>query len=111
MQFARSIVNALEDKIAENIILMDIRGLAVFADFFVICSGTSERMLQALADAVNEHVHQVYSLPIHTEGRSQDGWLLVDAGDVIVHIFSPDRRSYYRLEDLWSHGKVLFWLQ
>ena len=78
MQFARSIVNALEDKKAENIILMDIRGLAVFADFFVICSGTSERMLQALADAVNEHVHQVYSLPIHTEGRSQDGWLLVD---------------------------------
>ena len=111
MQFARSIVNALEDKIAENIILMDIRGLAVFADFFIICSGTSERMLQALADAVNEHVHQVYSLPVHTEGRSQDGWLLVDAGDVIVHIFSPDRRAYYRLEDLWSHGKVLLRLQ
>ena len=111
MQLARSIVNTLEDKLGENIILMDIRGLAVFADFFVICSGTSDRMLQALAEAVQEHVHQGYGLSLHTEGRAQDGWLLVDAGDVIVHLFSPDRRNYYRLEELWSHAKVLLRLQ
>lgn len=111
MQIARSIVNALEDKKGEDILLMDIRGLAIFADFFVICSGTSERMLQALAEAVSEHMHQNYGLSLHTEGRSQDGWLLVDGGDVIVHIFSPDRRNYYRLEELWSHAKILLRLQ
>jgi ribosome-associated protein len=111
MELARSIVNALEDKKGENIILMDIRELAVFADYFVICSGTSDRMLQALADAVREHAHQAYGLSTRTEGRSQDGWMLVDLGDVIVHLFSPDRRNYYRLEELWSRGKILLRLQ
>jgi ribosome-associated protein len=111
MEIARSIVNALEEKKGENILLMDIRGLAVFTDFFVICSGTSERMLQALADAVSEHVHKEYGLSLRREGRSQDGWILVDLGDVIVHLFSPDRRNYYRLEELWSQGKILLRLQ
>lgn len=90
---------------------MDIRDLAVFADYFVICSGTSDRMLQALADAVREYAHQAYGLSTRTEGRAQDGWMLVDLGDVIVHLFSPDRRNYYRLEELWSHGKILLRLQ
>ncbi len=111
MELARSIVNALEEKKGEDIILMDIRGLAVFADFFVICSGTSDRMLQALVEAVREHAHQAYGLRTHTEGKAQDGWMLVDLGDVIVHLFSPDRRNYYRLEELWSHGKILLRLQ
>ncbi len=111
MELARSIVNTLEDKKGENIILMDIRELAAFADYFVICSGTSDRMLQALADAVREHVHQAYGLATRTEGRAQDGWMLVDLGDVIVHLFSPDRRNYYRLEELWSRGKILLRLQ
>lgn len=104
-------MNALEDKKGENIVLMDIRDLAVFADYFVICSGTSDRMLQALADAVHEHAHQTYGLSTRTEGRAQDGWMLVDLGDVIVHLFSPDRRNYYRLEELWSHGKIILRLQ
>jgi ribosome-associated protein len=111
MELARSIVNTLEDKKGEDIILMDIRGLAVFTDFFVICSGTSDRMLQALADAVREHAHQAYGLKTHTEGKAQDGWMLVDLGDVIVHLFSPERRNYYRLEELWSQGKILLRLQ
>jgi ribosome-associated protein len=111
MELARSIVNTLEEKKGENIILMDIRALAAFADYFVICSGTSDRMLQALADAVREHVHQAYGLSTRTEGRAQDGWMLVDLGDVIVHLFSPDRRNYYRLEELWSRGKILLRLQ
>jgi ribosome-associated protein len=111
MELARSIVNTLEEKKGENIILMDIRPLAAFADYFVICSGTSDRMLQALADAVCEHVHQTYALSTRIEGRAQDGWMLVDLGDVIVHLFSPDRRNYYRLEELWSRGKILLRLQ
>lgn len=111
MELARSIVITLEDKKGENIVLMDIRDLAVFADYFVICSGTSDRMLQALADAVRESAHQAYGLSTRTEGNPQDGWLLVDLGDVIVHLFSPERRNYYRLEELWSHGKILLRLQ
>ncbi len=90
---------------------MDLQGLASFADYFVFCSGTSERMLQALADAAVESVHKRYHLPARTEGRPQDGWILVDFGDVIVHLFSPDRRNYYRLEELWGQGKILLRVQ
>lgn len=68
-------------------------------------------MLQALADAVVEAVHTAYDLKGQQEGESNDGWLLVDFGNVVVHLFSPDRRDYYRLEDLWSRGKVLLRLQ
>jgi ribosome-associated protein len=90
---------------------MDLQGLASFADYFVFCSGTSERMLQALAEAAVESVHKRYQLPARTEGRPQDGWILVDFGDVIVHLFSPDRRDYYRLEELWGQAKILLRLQ
>jgi ribosome-associated protein len=77
----------------------------------VICSGTSDRMLQALADGVIERIHKQYQMPARVEGKPQEGWLLVDCGDVILHMFSPDRRDYYRLEELWSQGKMLLHLQ
>ncbi len=86
---------------------MDIREISDFTDYFVICSGTSDRMLQALADHVIESVREQYQLKGKIEGVSQEGWLLIDYGDVIVHLFSPDRRNYYRLEDLWAKGKVV----
>ena len=91
--------------------LLDIHELADFADYFVICSGTSVRMLQALADDDKFHLRDEYSLRGRVEGISQDGWLLVDYGDVVLHLFSPDRRDYYRLEELWGDGKVLLRLQ
>ena len=108
---ARSIVDVIEAKKGEDIVLLDIQGLAPFADFFVICSGTSDRMLRSLADAAVEIIHKEYRLPTRVEGLPQDGWVLVDCGDVILHIFSPDRRDYYRIEELWSQGKVLVRLQ
>ncbi len=101
----------MEEKKGEDILLMDIKGLATFTDYFIFCSGTSDRMLQALADAAVESVHKHYQLPARTEGQPQDGWLLIDFGDVILHIFSPDRREYYRLEELWGKGKILLRLQ
>jgi ribosome-associated protein len=91
--------------------LIDIKNLAVFADYFIICSGTSERMLSALADSVAEFVHEKYHYPVHTEGEPHEGWILLDLGDIIVHIFSGSQRNYYKLEDLWSQGKILLHLQ
>ncbi len=111
LEIAREIVNQLEEKKAENLVLMDIKNMAVFADYFIICSGTSNRMLNALAESVNEFVHTNYHYPVHTEGNPNEGWILVDIGDIIVHIFSPDQRNYYKLEDLWSQGKILLHLQ
>ena len=90
---------------------MDIRELADFADYFVICSGTSDRMLSALADAAREQIKRQFQIHSRIEGEPRGGWLLVDFGDVILHLFSPDRRDYYRLEELWSEGKVILRLQ
>jgi ribosome-associated protein len=101
----------LEEKKGENILLLDIHELADFAEYFVIASGTSERMLRALANDVQEKVRENYKLKGRIEGQPNDGWLLVDYGDVVVHLLSPDRRDYYRIEELWSKGKVLLRLQ
>lgn len=68
-------------------------------------------MLKSLATAVAELVHTKYHWPVRIEGEPRDGWILVDAGEVIVHLFSPERRNYYKLEDLWSKGKILLHLQ
>ena len=101
----------MEEKKGENILLLDIRGLATFADFFVLWSGTSDRMLQALADATREAIRETCDIRGRIEGQPQDGWLLVDFGDVILHLFSPERRDYYYLEELWSEGKILLHMQ
>jgi ribosome-associated protein len=77
----------------------------------VICSGTSDRMLHALADAVIEKTHQKYKRKNLVEGSPAGGWLVLDYGSVVVHLFAPDTRDYYRLEDLWSEGKVLLRVQ
>ncbi len=91
--------------------MLDIREIAPFADFFVICSGTSDRMLDALADAAVDRVKERFDLRARMEGFPGEGWVLADFGDVILHLFSPNRRDYYRLEELWNKGKVLLHLQ
>lgn len=104
-------VNSLEEKKGEKILLIDIREVASFADYFVLCNGTSERMLDSLADAVRESAKNNFGVLSRIEGAPSAGWMLVDLGDVVVHLFSPERRDYYRLEDLWSQGKILLRLQ
>jgi ribosome-associated protein len=90
---------------------LDIREIAIFADFFIICTGTSDRMLDSLVDAVREKAKQKHDIIARSEGKSSDGWDVVDLGDIVVHLFSPDQRDYYKLEELWSEGKVLLRLQ
>ncbi|KAA3647136.1 MAG: ribosome silencing factor [Chloroflexi bacterium] len=111
LDLARSVVEALEDRKAENIVLLDIRDVAIFADYFVICSGTSNRMLRALTDAARDKAKEAQDKRILVEGEPQDGWLLADFGDVVLHVFSEDQREFYKLEELWSEGKVLLHVQ
>ncbi len=90
---------------------MDIREVSDFADYFVICSGTSDRMLQALADQLVDDLRNNHIARGKMEGEAREGWILLDYGNIVVHLFSPDRRDYYRLEDLWAKGKILLRLQ
>ena len=111
VDLARSVVNTLEDKKGEDILLLDIQNIASFADYFVLCNGTSDRMIEALASSVIETVKKEFGINAHPEGNAIDGWMVVDLGDVVVHLFSPEQRDYYDLEQLWEHGKVLLRLQ
>lgn len=101
----------MEEKKGEDILLLDIQELAAFTDYFVICSGTSDRMLDSLADAAVAKVKGQFDFKGRVEGRPADGWIVVDFGSVVLHLLSPDLREYYQLEELWSAGKIIVRLQ
>lgn len=81
--------------------MLDIRNVASFADYFVIASGQTRRQIQAILDAVDESLASDGVEPMGREGEPKSGWILLDYGDVIVHLFDPEERAYYDLEELW----------
>lgn len=101
---ARRIVDLLSDKRAEDILLLDIRGVTFFADYFVIASAETVRHTQALCDALDEELTKDGVSAWGREGEAGSGWVLLDYGDVVVHIFSPEQRSFYDLEGLWREA-------
>ncbi len=111
LALARRVVDILSDRKAADIVLLDIQKLASFSDYFVICSGTSERHMQALTEAVSETLKAGGTRPTQVEGTSDSGWILMDYGDVIVHIFSPETRDYYRLERIWEKAATVVHMQ
>ncbi len=102
LEMARKGVEAAGDKQASDIVLLDVRGVCSFADYFVICSGESDRQIKAIHEEVEHILKKEGVLPHHREGTVDSGWLLLDYGDVIVHIFAPPERDRYQLEELWS---------
>ena len=91
--------------------LLDIKGIASFTDYFVICTGTSDRMVDALANGSMDDTRKKYKRKAKKQGSARDGWVIVDYGDVVVHLFSPDQRDFYNIEELWEDGKVLLKLK
>ena len=84
--------------------MLDVRGICSFADYFVICNGESSRQLSTIYEEIEHVLKEDGILPNHREGTLDSGWLLLDFGDVIVHIFSPVEREYYQLDELWSEA-------
>jgi len=102
-ELARLIVQIASDKKAEDIVMLDIHELSIISDYFVICTGTSDRQVRAIAHGIDEQLKSSYGLnPLHLEGLQEATWVLLDYGGVIVHIFDPATRDYYRLEKLWA---------
>jgi ribosome-associated protein len=108
---AQAIVDVAEDKKASDVTLLDIRELSVIADYFVICTGNNARQINAIRSAVEDKMSEVGVHMRGQEGSADSGWLLLDYGDVIVHIFGPMEREFYRLERLWSGAPTVVYLQ
>jgi len=108
---ARKVVDLLADRQAEDILLLDIRKVTLFADYFVIASAQTVRQMQALRDAIDSELAKDGITPYGREGEPASGWVLLDLGDVIVHIFGPDERHFYDLEGLYQQATPVVRIQ
>ncbi|NJM26328.1 MAG: ribosome silencing factor [Bacteroidia bacterium] len=102
------IVKGMQEKKALDIVVMDLRGIKnAIADFFVICSGNSDKQLDAIAESIDKEVHiALQENPWHVEGKNNKEWMLLDYIDVVAHVFRKDKREFYALERLWGDAEI-----
>jgi ribosome-associated protein len=102
---AERIASIASDRKAQDVRVIDLRGIVSYTDFFVICTGNTERQTKAIHDAIHlELKREEDLLPRRAEGQNEARWILLDYLDCVVHIFTPDARSFYRLEQLWGEA-------
>ncbi len=104
VEFARQAVDIASDKQASDIVMLDIRGVCDFADYFVILTAESSRQLASLAVEIEKPLGAEGATLHHREGNADGGWVLLDFGDVIIHLFRPEEREFYQIEGAWSRG-------
>lgn len=108
---ARRIVDLLADHQADDIVLLDIRPVAAFADYFIVASSDNPRQMRALVQALEKQLPSASARLHHQEGPLESGWVLLDYGAVVVHLFSPERREHYALEELWHEATEVVRIQ
>ncbi|HEY5741103.1 MAG TPA: ribosome silencing factor [Terrimicrobiaceae bacterium] len=102
----RACAAAAADKKAGNIVILDLRGISTFTDYFLICSATSEPQLKAISSAIREQVREAFGRkPFSEDGYPISQWMILDYGEVIIHLFQGEKRAFYALENLWSDAK------
>ncbi|MEI6350956.1 MAG: ribosome silencing factor [Verrucomicrobiota bacterium] len=107
-ELATLCANAAAEKKAEDVVVLDLRGISTFTDFFVICSGTSEPHLKAIADEIVDTLRKDHDTrPSAVDGFPMSQWLVIDYGSVVIHVFHQSKREFYSLEDLWSDAPRL----
>lgn len=111
MELAKRIVDLASDKLAEKLVLLDVRGLTSIADYFVICSGGSDRQVRAISRQIQDTLALEGEKALHEEGEAEATWILLDYDSVIVHIFTPEERDHYRLERLWGDAPAVVKMQ
>ena len=102
------VVEGMQEKKASDIVVMDLRSIRhAVADFFIICSGTSDTQIDAIADSIEEHVRKISSeKPWRKEGQANREWILIDYVNVVAHVFNNEKRAFYGLEELWGDAKI-----
>ncbi|HEY3243102.1 MAG TPA: ribosome silencing factor [Phycisphaerae bacterium] len=109
LEFAIEAARIAEENKAEEVTVMDLRGLSSVTDFFVICSGTSDRQMRAVSDRITEYARTLGDAPLSVTGYESANWILLDFFDVVVHIFTSPARRYYDLELLWGDAPRIEW--
>ena len=104
---AHAVVDAVAGKKASNIVMLDMRDVTLLTDYFILCDGASTRQIGAIVDELLDELKKAGSQPALVEGTPESGWMLVDFGSVIVHVFSPAQRAYYQLEELWQAAPMV----
>ncbi len=107
LDMAKIAVNALEEKKAIDIRVIDIRDISIIADYFIIANGTNKNQVQAIADQVDEDMHKAGYESKGNEGYNYANWILLDYNDIVVHIFDQENRLFYDLERIWRDGKEI----
>ena len=111
IDIARRAVDIASDKQASNIVLLDVREVCTFCDYFVICSGDSDRQIRTIYDDIEQNLKKEGQVPHHSEGTLDSGWLLLDYGDVIIHVFSASEREFYALDVFWQDARSVIKIQ
>jgi len=109
LEFAKLTARIAEQNHAEDILILDLRGISSVADFFVIATGTSDRQMRAIADQIEQEGKAMGQRPYGVSGYENGTWILVDYVDVVAHLFDPERRRYYDLELLWGDAPRVDW--
>lgn len=104
---ARIAADAALSKKGEHVVILDVRGLTTYADYFVIATGTSDRQVGAIADAVDDAMRKAGHKPIGVEGYTKGHWILLDYGDVVAHVFYEEARMFYDIEGLWADARKI----
>jgi ribosome-associated protein len=107
LDIVKSAVEALRDKKAEDVTVIDIREVSSIADYFIIANGSNQNQLTAMQDAVDETLYKAGLRVKQVEGNSHSTWILMDYQDIIVHLFSKEDRLFYDLERIWRDGKII----
>jgi len=105
------IVDAIVERLGSDIVMLDMEDVSLLADYFVLCNAESTPQFRAILDEVEAQTRTAGHRPLHVEGAAGSGWVLLDYGSVVVHIFDPDLRAYYDLEGLWQAARLVVRVQ
>jgi ribosome-associated protein len=111
IELAHVIVDAIAERLGSNIALLDMRDVSLLAEYFILCSAESTPQFKAILDEVEKQAKAAGGRRLHVEGQSSSGWVLLDYGSVVVHIFDPELRTYYDLEGLWKEARLVVRIQ
>jgi ribosome-associated protein len=105
------ILDAITERFGSNIVMLDMQGVSLLADYFILCNAESEPQFKAILDEVQQQTKAAGGRCLHVEGEPSSGWILLDYGAVVVHVFDPELRAYYDLEALWKEARLVVRIQ